>query len=87
MSWIPAPLPLSAAARRKLIARVLEARFSLSVLEKSRLDDRAHWASTRNDMMRGHYAEALREKDWLDASVDDVLRAEGSAVDLAREMD
>lgn len=49
---------------------------SLSVLEASGRADAAAWASSRNDMARGIYGEALREKDRLDAAVDDVLVAE-----------
>ena len=79
----PRPAPLTAAARRRLIAGILEARFSLSVLEASRANEAAYWASARNAMARGLYGEALREKAWLDASEDRVLYAERSAIDLA----
>jgi len=80
----PVQLPLTPAARRRAIAEVLEGRFSFSALDATRRDDATYWASPRNDMARGIYGEALREKERLDAAVDSVIVDEVRALRLAR---
>lgn len=67
-------------ARRRAIAEILEARFSLSAFEAARQGDPAYWASQRNDMARGIYGEAMREKERLEALPDVSLEAERSAI-------
>jgi len=74
--------PLTAGMRAHAIAAVLEARFSLSVFEASRRADAAAWDAPRNDMARGIYGQALREKARLDAAADSVLVAEARDLGL-----
>jgi hypothetical protein len=75
------PLNLRALrARRRAIAEILEARFSVSAFELARRADPAYWASARNDMGRGIYAEAMREKKRLQALPDALLEAETAAI-------
>jgi hypothetical protein len=54
----------------------VEARFSLSVFEEMKRKDPHAWKSRRNDMGRGIYAQAIREKRRLQQVSDDELRAE-----------
>lgn len=63
-----------------MIAEILEARFSLSAFEAARRADPAYWASARNDMGRGIYDEAMREKERLQALPDALLEAETAAI-------
>ena len=66
--------------RRLAIARILEARFSLSIFEAMRNKDRYGWNSSRNDMGRGIYGEAIREMQRLEAVTDIELDAESAAI-------
>lgn len=75
---------LSLKARRHAIHEILEARFSLSALEEVRRQNAPYWASPRNDMARGIYGEAMREKQRLLEASDELLEAESLAIRLAR---
>jgi ribulose bisphosphate carboxylase small subunit len=75
----PAP-KLSLAARKRAIRAILEARFSIGAFEKLRREDAAYWASARNDMARGIYGEAMREKQRLAKAPDARLAAEVAAI-------
>ena len=70
-------------ARRHAIGEVLEARFSLAAFDKIRRADPAYWASPRNDMGRGIYGEAMREKQRLHSISDAQLQAETRSVRAA----
>lgn len=76
------PATLTAKERGLAIARVLEARFSLSIFEEMKSKDPRRWHSDRNDMGRGIYGEAIREKRRLQAVPDDNLEAELAAIDV-----
>ncbi len=78
---MPSP-KLSAEQRGLAIARVLEARFSLSVFEEMKREDPRRWHADRNDMGRGIYGEAIREKRRLHSVPDDHLEAELAAIDV-----
>jgi len=67
---------LSLKARRHAITGIIEARFSVSAFEEVRRKDPRYWRSARNDMARGIYAEAMREKQQLGAASDERLEAE-----------
>jgi len=67
---------LSVRARRHAITTILEARFSVSAFEQVRRENPDFWRSARNDMARGIYAEAMREKQQLGAASDERLEAE-----------
>jgi len=56
---------LSLKARRHAIIGIIEARFSVSAFEDVRRKNPEYWRSPRNDMARGIYGEAMREKQWL----------------------
>jgi hypothetical protein len=72
---------MSLAARRALrIRRILDGRFSLSALEEWKGNDPEWWNSTRNDMGRGLYGEAMREQRRLEAATEDELNAELAAI-------
>lgn len=71
---------LSAGKRRVAIARIVEARFSLSIFEEMKRKDPRSWKSKANDMCRGIYAQAILEKQRLQAVPDDELRAESAAI-------
>jgi hypothetical protein len=62
------------------IRRILDARFSLAALEASRNSDPVWWNSTRNDMGRGIYGEAMRESRRLEDVTDAELEAELAAI-------
>ena len=75
---------MSAAALRALrIRKILDQRFSLSVLEQWRRDDPQWWNSPRNDMGRGLHGEAMRERKRLESATDEELRAEIAAITSA----
>jgi hypothetical protein len=74
---------LSLKARRHAITRILEARFSVSAFEDVRRKNPQYWRSPRNDMARGIYSEAMREKQRLIGSSDEMLEAESLALRLA----
>ena len=71
---------LSAVRRRAAIARIVEARFSLSIFEEMKRKYPRSWKSKANDMCRGIYAQAILEKERLQAVPDDELRAESAAI-------
>jgi hypothetical protein len=62
------------------IRRILDARFSLAGLEACRESDPVWWNSTRNDMGRGIYGEAMRELKRLEAATASELDAELAAI-------
>jgi hypothetical protein len=74
---------LSVLERDHAIAAILEARFSLSAFEKSRMEDAGYWISDRNAMARGIYAEAMREKERLAGAPDSMILAETAAIRAA----
>lgn len=74
---------LSLEARRHAIETILEARFNVSAFDELRRADPAYWASPRNDMGRGIYGEAMREKQRLQAATDAQLEAEAREIRLA----
>ncbi len=83
LSHAPAPAAaLPALERRRAIDEIMEARFSLRAFEKRRTRDAAYWASPRNDMARGIYGQALREKARLIDADDAVILAESAAIRL-----
>ena len=63
---------------------VLEARFSVSAFEEVRRKNPQYWSSPRNDMARGIYGEAMREKQRLLGASDELLEAERQALRVAR---
>ena len=75
---------LSLKARRHAITGIIEARFSISAFEDVRRKNPEYWRSPRNDMARGIYGEAMREKQRLVGASDELLEAEGQAIRLAR---
>ena len=56
---------LAPRGRKRAIAAIREARFSVGAFDDMRRENAAYWASPRNDMARGIYAEAMREKQRL----------------------
>ena len=74
---------LSLKARRHAITRIIEARFSISAFEDVRRRNPQYWGSPRNDMARGIYGEAMREKQRLVVASDELLEAESLAISLA----
>lgn len=68
--------PLSLHARRRAITNIIEARFSVSAFEEVRRRNPQYWASPRNDMARGIYGEAMREKQRLLGASDALLESE-----------
>lgn len=75
---------LSLRERRHAIITIVEGRFSLSAFEAVRRDNPRYWASPRNDMARGIYGEAMREKQRLLGASDRQLEAELLALRLSR---
>ena len=71
---------LSLKARRHAITGIIEARFSVSAFEEVRRKDPRYWRSARNDMARGIYGEAMREKQRLAQVTDQELVAEAVAI-------
>ena len=74
-----APVKLTLRARRRAITAILEARFSVRAFEDIRRENIGYWESPRNDMARGIYGEAMREKQRLAYASDDQLIAEIAA--------
>ena len=66
--------------RSAKIRRILDARFSLSELERIKAEEPERWSAPRNDMGRGFYGEALREARRLEAADDELLDAEIAAL-------
>jgi len=58
--------------------------FSVNAFEEVRRKKPRYWASPRNDMARGIYSEAMREKQRLAGASDELLAAELRAIRLAR---
>ena len=75
-----APVKLTLRARKRAIAAIVEARFSVRAFEDIRRESNGYWESPRNDMARGIYGEAMREKRRLSYASDDQLIAEIAAV-------
>lgn len=75
-----APVRLTLRGRKRAIAAIVEARFSVRAFEEIRRENNGHWESPRNDMARGIYGEAMREKQRLAHASDDQLIAEIAAV-------
>jgi len=74
---------LSLKERRHAILGIIEARFSVSAFEDVRRKNPQYWRSPRNDMARGIYGEAMREKQRLVVASDELLEAESLAISLA----
>lgn len=74
-----APVKLTLRARKRAITAILEARFSVRAFEDIRRENLGYWESPRNDMARGIYGEAMREKQRLAYASDDQLIAEIAA--------
>ena len=70
---------LTLRGRRRAIGAILEARFSVRAFEEIRRGNAEYWASPRNDMARGIYGEAMREKQRLAHASDAHLLAEIAA--------
>jgi len=66
--------------RHHAISAILEARFSVRAYEDVRRANAGFWGSQRNDIARGIYGEAMREKQRLAAASDAELLAEIAAV-------
>jgi hypothetical protein len=62
--------------RRHAIGAILDARFSVRAFQKVQREDPGYWSSPRNDMARGIYGEAMREKQRLARATDAQLLAE-----------
>lgn len=77
------PPKLTLRGRKRAITAILEARFSVGAFEDIRRENAAYWASTRNDMARGIYGEAMRAKQQLLGASDAQLEAELLAIRLA----
>ena len=75
---------LSLKERRHAIVSIIEARFSISAFEDVRRKNPRYWASPRNDMARGIYGQAMREKQRLAGASDELLGAELREIRLAR---
>jgi len=71
---------LSLRERRHAIVAILEARFSVRAFDEIRRGNAEYWDSPRNDMARGIYAQAMREKQRLAAAADAQLLAEIAAL-------
>lgn len=67
---------LSLRERRRAIGAILEARFSVRAYEEVQRTNREYWDSPRNDMARGIYGQAMREKQRLARATDGELLAE-----------
>ena len=78
MSSTPGKLTLR--ERKRAIDAILQARFSVRAFEDVRRDNAEYWNSARNDMARGIYGEAMREKQRLAHASDAQLLAEIAAL-------
>jgi len=70
---------LSLRERKRAIDAILEARFSVRAFEDVRRGNAGFWDSPRNDMARGIYGQAMREKQRLAGATDTQLLAEIAA--------
>jgi hypothetical protein len=77
---LPAVHELSLRERKRAIDAILEARFSVHAFEDVRRGNAGFWDSPRNDMARGIYGQAMREKQRLASATDAQLLAEIAAV-------
>lgn len=66
--------------RERAIRAILDGRFSVRAFEDMRREDPAYWDSPANDMARGIFAEAMREKQRLSKAPDELLLAEIAAL-------
>ena len=66
--------------RKRAIDAILEARYSVRAFEDVRRTNAEYWDSPRNDMARGIYGEAMREKQRLARASDAQLLAEIAAL-------
>ena len=66
--------------RHRAIGAILQARFSVGAYEDVRRANAEFWHSERNDIARGLYGEAMREKQRLAAASDAQLLAEVASV-------
>jgi hypothetical protein len=62
--------------RAFFIRKILDERFSLSALQEWKTNDPQWWNSDRNEMGRGFYGEAMRERERLEAAPEGELIAE-----------
>jgi hypothetical protein len=62
--------------RAFFIRKILDARFSLSTLQEWMNNDPEWWNSRRNEMGRGLYGQAMRERQRLEAATEGELIAE-----------
>jgi hypothetical protein len=62
--------------RAFFIRKILDARFSLSALQEWMTNDPDWWNSDSNEMGRGFYREAMRERERLEAAPEGELIAE-----------
>jgi hypothetical protein len=67
---------LSLRERKRAVNAIVEARFSVAAFEQVRHGNTEYWDSPRNDMARGIYGEAMREKQRLVQASDAQLLAE-----------
>jgi hypothetical protein len=74
---------LSLRERRHAMLVILDARFSLGALEAVRRRNPEYWASSRSDLSRETYREAMRQKQHLLGASDADLDAELQAIRLA----
>jgi len=77
---------LTLSGRKRAITAILEARFSVGAFEEIRRGNAAYWASARNDMARGIYGEAMREKQRQANAPDAQIVAEAAAIGFATKM-
>jgi hypothetical protein len=67
---------LSLRERKRAVNAIVEARFSVAAFEQVRHGNAEYWDSPRNDMARGIYGQAMREKQRLVQASDAQLLAE-----------
>ncbi len=70
---------LTLRGRKRAINAILEARFSVGAFEEVRRGNAGFWMSPRNDISRGVYGEAMREKQRLAGASDEQLADEAAA--------
>lgn len=73
---VPAGQKLSLRERKRAVDAILDTRFSVRALEDVRRRNAGFWASPGNDMARGIYGQAMREKQRLAGATDAQLFAE-----------
>ena len=75
---------LTADARSRAIARIMEARFMLTAFDQIRDGTRANWASPASTMGRGIYDQAMLEKKRLQHASDALICAALAELPSAR---